>query len=360
MFKRRLWFYGSYRNQRVRQGVLGYYVAPGVPGEYNVLLTNLTAKLTGQVNPKHRFTGFVQAQKKDYPERNADAYRYKEATWHQIFKPLAGKGEWSWMVSDKTFVNAFVGRWQYVTDALNYTEDPAAYDTVTLRYWGRFNTSPYVGGRGRWQYNASVSHYIPSAWGGSHDLKAGMEITDEDRTYDADARSNGADYQLRFQNGVPYQVVVYNYPYYTLNKMSTQSMFFRDAWRFCRPCDAQHRRPLRAVSRLPARSSPSQPGASTRPGPSRPPTCSPGTTGHPAWGCPCPSDKVNRTVVKATYGWYNFATQATYGDTYNRNAASTTTYRWHDLNKNLDYNDGEFGDVRHRRRGLRRRSSTLT
>ncbi len=35
VWKQRLWFYGSYRNQRVRQGVLGYYTSPGVPGEYN-------------------------------------------------------------------------------------------------------------------------------------------------------------------------------------------------------------------------------------------------------------------------------------------------------------------------------------
>ncbi len=112
ILKNRLWFYGSYRNQRIRQGVVGYYTSPGVPGEYNVLITNTTGKLTGQLSTKHRFSGFVQVQKKDYPQRNADGYRYEESTWHQIFKPMAGKGEWSWMVSDHTFLNVFVGRWQ--------------------------------------------------------------------------------------------------------------------------------------------------------------------------------------------------------------------------------------------------------
>jgi hypothetical protein len=342
VLKQHLWFYGSYRNQRVRQGVLGYYTEPGVPGEYNVLVTNTTGKLTGQISPKHRFNGFVQAQKKDYPERNADAYRDREATWHQIFKPLAGKGEWTWMVSDRTLVNAFVGRWQYVTDALNYTEAPPAYDTVTLRYWGRFNTSPYVGGRTRWQYNAGLSHYIPSGWGGSHDLKAGMEATDEGRTYDADARSNGADYQLRFQNGVPYQVVVYNYPYYTLNKLKTTSAFFRDAWRF------GERATLNVGVRyeryhlfLPAQS---KPQGRFYPAGDFPETqVLTWNNWAPRAGLSLPLDKGNRTVLKATYGWYNFATQANFGDTYNRNAANTTTYRWNDLNKNLDYNDGELG-----------------
>jgi hypothetical protein len=352
ILKRRLWFYTSYRNQDIRQGVLGYLVSPGpdniigtaddVPGQYHVNLKNLTVKLTGQLGAKHRFSGFVQKQTKDYPERNADAYRFREATWHQIFKPLAAKGEWSWMISDRTLVNAFVGRWEYVTDALNYTEDPAAYDTVTLRYWGRFNTSPYVGGRGRWQYDGSLSHYIARKWGGSHDLKAGFEYTDETRTYDADARSNGRDYQLRFQNGVPYQVVVYNYPYYTVDKLTTQSAFLRDAWRF------GDRATLNLGLRweryhlfLPAQS---KPVGRFYPGGDFPYTeVLTWNNWAPRVGLAWPLDKNNRTVIKATYGWYNFATQATYGDTYNRNAANTTTYRWNDLNGNRDYNDGEFG-----------------
>lgn len=342
VLKQRLWFYGSYRHQRVRQGVLGYYTEPGVPGEYNVLITNTTGKLTGQLNSNHRFSGFVQSQKKDYPERNADGYRYREATWHQIFKPLAGKGEWTWIASDRTLVNAFVGRWQYKTDALNYTDAPAAYDTVTLRYWGRFNTAPYVGGRGRWQYNAAVSHFVPSGWGGSHDLKVGVEFTDESRSYDADARSNGADYQLRFQSGKPYQVIVYNYPYYTRDKMTTQSLFARDAWRF------GDRATLNLGVRyeryhlfLPPQSKPV--------GRFYPAGDFPFTevltwnNWAPRIGLSLPLDKNNRTVLKATYGWYNFANQATYGDTYNRNASNSTTYRWNDLNNNLDYDAGEFG-----------------
>ncbi len=340
--RKRLWFYGSYRHQRIRQGVLGYEESPGVPGEYNVLLTNATGKLTGQLSSNHRFNGFIQAQKKDYPERNADAFRYKDSTWHQIFKPLAGKGEWMWTVSDRTLVNAFVGRWQYVTDALNWTEDPPAYDTVTLRYSGRFNTSPYTGGRSRWQYNGSVSHYIPKGWGGGHDIKAGVEVTDEDRTYDADGRSNGYDYQLRFQNGAPFQVIVYNYPYYTLNKMRTASVFGRDAWRIGE----------RATLNVGARyeryhvytPEQSKPAGRFYPGGDFPNTeVLTWNNWAPRVGLSLPLDTSNRTVFKATYGWYNFATQGNYADAFNRNAANTTTYRWNDLNNNRIYDDGEFG-----------------
>ena len=352
VLKRKLWFYGSYRNQMIKTGVVGYIASPGpdnilataddVPGEYLVTLTNLTGKLTGQISPKHRFSGFVQAQTKDYPERNADAYRFRESTWHQVFKPLAGKGEWSWTVSDRTYVNAFVGRWKYVTDGLNWTEDAPAYDTVTLRYWGRFNTSPYTGGRDRWQYNASASKYVPDLWGGSHEIKVGGEFTDEGRTYDAPAKSSGRDYQLRFQSGVPYQVVVSNYPYNTLDKLKTQSVYVRDAWRF------GDRATVNAGVRyegyhiyLPPQSRPA--GRFYPAGDYPEKEVLTWRNWAPRIGLSYPLDKNNRTVVKATYGWFNFATQATYGDTYNGNSANTTTYRWFDLNGNRDYDDGELG-----------------
>ena len=115
--------------------------------------------------------------------------------------------------------------------------------------------------------------------------------------------------------------------------MTTQSLFVRDAWRFGDRATLNLGRALRAVSPLPAGAV--QAGRALLPGGRLPghARCSRGTTGRRAWGCPCRSTRTTGPCVKATYGWYNFATQATYGDTYNRNAANTTTYRWNDLNE---------------------------
>ena len=117
----RLWFYGATRRQRIRTGLIGYAKSPGpdgiygtaddVLGEYNVLVVNNTGKLTAQLSAKHKLNGFVQMQEKDYPERDAGAYRPQESTRHQLFKPTAGKVEWSYVASPRSFINFFVGRW---------------------------------------------------------------------------------------------------------------------------------------------------------------------------------------------------------------------------------------------------------
>jgi outer membrane receptor protein involved in Fe transport len=59
-----------------------------------------------------------------------------------------------------------------------------------------------------------------------------------------------------------------------------------------------------------------------------------------------------RTVVKATYGWYNtelLASVASISDVYNPVKPVLTTYHWRDPNGNGDYDPGEV-DLSHRQR----------
>ena len=67
----------------------------------------------------------------------------------------------------------------------------------------------------------------------------------------------------------------------------------------------------------------------------------------PRIGLSYPLTSDNRTVVKATYGRFNFALRASDSRTirnFNKNDYSATRYRWNDLNGNrdLDY-PGELG-----------------
>lgn len=355
LVKEKLWFYAGARRQRIRTGLIGYSRTAGPdgvygtaddePGEYNVGLTNLTTKLTAQVTPRHRFNGFVQAQTKDQPEREGSAFRPAESTRHQLFKPRAGKVEWTFAATNRSLLNVFVGRWYYNTGFDVYTQDPSRLDTVTLRNTGAYKTTtrsePTESFRGRWQYNAAFSHYMPGFWGGSHELKFGSEVTTEART-SAASSLGGKDYLLRFQNGVPFDIWLYSVPFNGLNDMNMQSFYFKDVWRSGdRVTMNLGLRWERYHLYLPAQSR--EAGAFF-------PRADFTRTEIRDWRGLVPRAGVSyaltedaRNVVKFTYGLFNWVLDAGTGETYNPNGLSTTTYRWNDLNRNRDYDPGELG-----------------
>lgn len=341
ILKNHAWFYGSFRDNQITTGLIGYYVSPGVPGEYNVNIKNYTGKITGQLNPKHRFSGFVQAQKKWYPQRTADAYHILSSTWNQNFKPIAGKGEWTWLKSNRTVIDAMVGHWGYDTALLPNSGDPSKYDVSTLQYFGSSTTAPADNGRGRWQYDGTISHFFTGGIG-QHDLKAGAELTWENQFYNTFSRPNGNDYELEFKNGAPFQVVLSNAPFGGQNLMHTQSGFVRDLWN---PTD---RLTLNLGVRwdhynvfLPTQSKPAGPFSQAGSFPEL--QILDWRAFAPRIGAAWALDAQKKTVVKGTWGVFNYATEPGYAAAFNQDAAATTTYRWNDLNGNLDYNPGELG-----------------
>lgn len=350
----KLWFYAGARRQLIRTGLIGYSRTAGAdgrfgtsddePGEYKVTLTNLTLKLTSQLNPKHRFNGFVQAQTKDYPERDASAYRPAESTRGQLFKPRAGKVEWTFLPNNRTIANFFVGRWYYDTGFVVYSNEPARYDTVTQRYTGAYKTTtrsePTDSYRGRWQYNGSISHYMPDFWG-KHELKAGVEVTQEERTSSASSL-DGRDYLLRFQNGAPFDIWLFNVPFDAANEMNMQSAYFKDVWR------VGERLTLNLGARW-ERYHLYLPGQSSSASAFFPAATFPRTEIRD-WSGIVPRLALSyaltadsKTVVKATYGRFNWVLDAGTGETYNPNYLNTMTYRWSDKNGNRDYDAGELG-----------------
>ena len=355
LIRDKLWFYAGARRQRIRTGLIGYSRTAGPdrmygtaddePGEYDVGLTNVTTKLTSQIATRHRFTGFVQVQTKDQPEREGSAYRPAESTRHQLFKPRAGKIEWTFSPTNRSLINVFVGRWYYNTGFEVYTSDPARLDTVTLRNTGAYKTTtrtePTESFRGRWQYNAAYSNYKPDLPGGSHDFKVGSEITTERRT-SAALSLGGKDYLLRFQNGTPFDVWLYSVPFNGLNDMNVQSFYAKDVWTI------RDRLTMNLGVRweryhlyLPAQS---RPAGAFFPAADFPRTEIRDWRGLvPRAGVSYSMTKDARNVVKATYGRFNWVLDAGTGELYNPNGLNTTAYRWNDWNGNRDYDAGELG-----------------
>jgi hypothetical protein len=355
LLRDKLWFYVGGRRQRIKTGLIGYSRTAGAdgvfgtsdddPGEYKVTLTNTTAKLTSQITPQHRFNGFVQIQTKDYPEREGNAYRPAESTRGQLFKPRAGKIEWTYVPTNRSLLNVFVGRWYYDTGMDVYSHDPSTYDTVTLRYTGAYKTTtrsePTQSYRGRWQYNVSFSHYKPDFLGGAHEFKVGSEVTTESRTSQA-MSLEGKDYLLRFQSGKAYDIYLYSVPFDASNTMNMQSFYVKDVWRVGKRLTVNAGlRWERYHLYLPEQSR--EAGAFF-------PAADYERTELRDWRGLVPRVGVSyaltedsKNVVKFTYGRFNWVLDAGVGETYNPNYLNTMRYRWSDANGNRDYDSGELG-----------------
>ena len=52
-------------------------------------------------------------------------------------------------------------------------------------------------------------------------------------------------------------------------------------------------------------------------------------------------DLGGKSVVKATFGLYNYLLGDTYADAFNRNATANTVFTWHDKNDDKLYQTGE-------------------
>ena len=192
---------------------------------------------------------------------------------------------------------------------------------MTLRYSGAYvnsvgnDSTPAGSFSSRWQYDGSYSYFKPSFLGVDHELKVGGEFTREWYNKFQEARGVGTggvghDYQMVFSNGAPFQIRLYNSPFVAENDVNYQSGFVRDTLRDRRSPHGQRRPAHRALSRVSA--------AAVEAGRAifRSGRISAACELYdwrgvvPRFGASYALTADKKTVVKATYGRFNFALRA--------------------------------------------------
>lgn len=362
----KLWFFGSFRRREYRQEIVGFSGTPGADGVYftaddesglqNDRETNLTGKLTAQPAGNHRLSWMHHYDYKKTDNRGANAFRPQEATGDYELPNTVWRTEWLYTMSDRSIVNASVGRSYWNSRATPYTDNPPSFDNVTQRWLGAYvnsvgsDSTPAGSLSGRWQYDASYSYFLPD-WGGTHEFKAGGYFTQDVYNKFQELRGAGTggagnDYLLYFSNGVPFEVLLYNSPFVSKNTVNYQSGFVRDNWRIGeRLTLSLGMRMERYNAYLPPQSKPAGPFSAAADYPQI--DLYEWSSLAPRVGLSYPLTADNRTVVKATYGRFNFALRASDSRTirnFNKNDYAATRYRWNDLNGNrrLDF-PGELG-----------------
>ena len=366
----RLWFFGSGRRKEYRAEVLGYAGGPGPDGRYFTAddeqgtttdrESNLVSKFTGQLAPNHRLSWSDNYGVKKQDERGGSALRPHEAATDYSLPSHVYNGEWTWTVSNRSVLLASIGRSWYKSDGKPYRDLPSTFDTVTMRWGGATVNSVGTGDDAapagswsqRWQYTTNYTYFLPSTFGGDHEFKVGGYFTREWYNRHQDLRGPGTggtdqNYRLYYASGVPIEVLLYNTPFLSENNVGYQSAYVRDAWRI------GDRLTLNLGLRferydvfLPDQSKPAGPYSQAASYAQRDLYDWRGIV--PRFGLSYALTADKKTVVKATYGRFNFALRPS--DTnivrnLNGNEYVATRYRWQDLNNNgkLDIAN-ELGD----------------
>ncbi len=356
----KLWFYGGYSNQTRSDGTLGFAADAGPDGRYLTgdepqayfasSLYRYSLKMSYQMSRNNRIVYAWQRGVKAQPQNAGDRFRPLEATRDYKNPTAIQKGEWQGTLSQRILANTMFGYTGYVTDydaARSHAraDAPPRQDLETSLRTGshEFHQDKT---RDRYQLESSISFFPERQFAGQHDFKTGVSIY-WDRTSDVYNNNLACNCvlitdRINGVSGTPVQMRVYNTPVAPLDNEDIYAWYLKDSWRVTdRLTFNLGLRWERQHSYLPQQ---------TFDGARDWPTVFPAGSFNyisvqkmsrlaPRTGVAF--DLGGKSVVKATWGLYNYILGDTYADVYNRNATGNALFTWRDLNGDKLYQPGE-------------------
>jgi hypothetical protein len=356
----RLWFFGSGRRKEYRQELIGFAGGPGPDGAYYTaddeqgLTTdresNAVAKFQSHLSDGQTLSYMRHYDFKKQDNRAGSAFIPHESAGNYKLPNTVHVGEYTNALTSRSFLRLAIGQSYWNSRSDPYTDNAPGYDNVTLRYSGAYvnsvgnDSTPAGSFSSRWQYDGSYSYFRPNFLGVDHELKIGGEFTREWYNKFQEARGVGTggvghDYQMIFANGTPFQIRLYNSPFVAENDVNYQSAFVRDTLRIGdRLTVNAGLRMERYHAFLPAQSKPAGPFSSAADFDFVELYNWRGVV--PRFGASYALTADKKTVLKATYGRFNFALRASDSRTirnFNKDDYSATLYLWNDLNGNKQF-----------------------
>ncbi len=353
----KLWFYGAFSRQAKKQGVVGFVADPGADGVYltgdepiayfGTSLTQYTAKLSYQMAKNNRLVYAWQRGTKAQPQNGASRFVPLESTRDYKNPTAIQKAELQSAITPRVLLNAVGGFSGYITDynaARSYAraDAPARRDLATDLRTGSHPLHQNKT-RDRYQTEDSISFFPSGSFGGQHELKTGVMIY-LDRSSDGYSNNLACNCILWTDNAgaTAARIQIYNTPVVPSDHEDTYAWYLKDSWR---PTGALTfnlgLRWERQHSFLPA-----QTYGGARDFPQVFPAGSFPKIDVQTFSRVVPRlgmawDLGDQTVVKATFGEYNYILGDTYADAFNNNATANATFRWHDNNSDFLWQPGE-------------------
>ena len=310
------------------------------PGYSIMGLTNQTIKVSYQPAQKWKAIGFYQRNLKREPERDGNRFTPMESTLDYNFPTRAAKGEIQAVPSNRLLANFLFGRQWYdalynAQEGVDVPGNPSRLDRESERVTGPPALQDQRP-RDRWQTTGTFS-YLPERSLGGQTTRSRWAIRS---TGSRSARGIGtrpAATTSSFTTGSaacahqPVEINTYNMPITDpANKQTQYSAFLQDRWNIGRRLTANVGLRWDQYHAFVDEQTKVQ-GRSATPARSRPLTCSRGASVAPRAGLAFDVTGDGKTVVKATYGWFNHTATEDFAAAHNPNTLVTTRYRWRDL-----------------------------
>ncbi len=254
LIRNKLWFYGGYSEIALAQETAGLHSGPDTTistsayglkyacwtcgdapaADTQNKLWVLNGKLSEQLSQKVKLLGVVIAGEKLEPDTGSATQ--PEPTSKNEHQPLLlWDGEIQDTLSSRLLFDArfgYVGykTYYYPQTGVNVAGDPAELETSNNLTTGA-NSEYYVHLENRHELPASLT-FIPSNphLGGTHQFKVGTDLNWEGAGDPVPKEYAPGDYQLVFNNGVPYEITLFNYPNTPIDLLHSQAYYVTDNW----------------------------------------------------------------------------------------------------------------------------------
>jgi Carboxypeptidase regulatory-like domain len=347
----KLWFYGGYAKQTKSEGTLGFAADPGPDGRYltgdepqayfESALSQYSLKTSYQMSRNNRLVYAWQKGDKAQPQNGGSRTRPLEATRDYVNPTSIQKAEWQSTVTPRLLLNAMGGYAGYMTDydagrSFARADAPSRQDLETGLFTGS-HVQNQNKTRDRYQAEASASFFPERRFAGQHDFKTGVSIY-WDRTSDGWRNNLAGNYVLITDriggvSGTPFRIRAYNTPVRPLDNEDIYAWYFKDSWR------ATEKLTLNLGVRWEYQHSylPEQDFAGARDFPTVFPAKHVDRLDVQTFNRLVPRlgvayDMGGKSVIKATWGLYNYILGDTFGDVFAATATANALFLWHDVN----------------------------
>ena len=340
------WFFGAWRLWRLDQLQIGARNADGSQAIDDNDIKNMMGKVTWQTTPSMRTSLMFNRNLKNRYHRRDSPYLFVEdrATVLQDQPAQNFVAQYNHVLGKSVVVDARVGSmWGTFPSRYQSEVGPGDIALRDVQTFQRFNAAEIqsLNPNYRIQANGTVSYFVPSFAGGSHDFKAGMQLSWEKMGYE---RIRNDDILLEMRSGVPFQGQIANTPINSDHRLETWGAFLQDRWTLGRATINVGVRMDGTSGYLPAQSSPAGTYVGERSFP-KIDVYDYSFNIMPRIGISYDLFGNGQTALKAYYGRFYNQFGSDILEASNRNALATLNVAWTDRDGDRQLDAGELGTI---------------